>query len=139
MHQGCVLSTFLFAVVVDVVTEFARESGISELLYADDLFLMSKTIEGHRNNILKWKEVFASMGLIVNLGKTQVMVCGGITKDVMSKSNVDPCGVCCLRVMANSYLCFQCNKWIHSRCAGMKSVTPKFSQKLACRKCEGNI
>ena len=24
MHQGCVLSPFIFAVVVDVVTEFAR-------------------------------------------------------------------------------------------------------------------
>ena len=31
MHQGSVLSPFLFAVVVDVATEFAREG---ELLYA---------------------------------------------------------------------------------------------------------
>ena len=35
-----------FAVVVDVVTEFAREGVLSELLYADDLVLMSETIEG---------------------------------------------------------------------------------------------
>ena len=35
-----------------------------------------------------------------------VMVCGGITKDGMSKSKVDPCGVCSLRVKANSiFLC----------------------------------
>ena len=31
--------------VVDVVTEFAREGALSKLLYADDLALMSKTIE----------------------------------------------------------------------------------------------
>ena len=31
MHQGSVLSPFLFAVVVDVVTEFS-----SEFMYADD-------------------------------------------------------------------------------------------------------
>ena len=37
MHQGSVLSPFLFAVVVDVVTEFAREGVLSELLYANDL------------------------------------------------------------------------------------------------------
>ena len=35
MHQGSVLSPFIFAVVVDVVTEFAREGALSELLYAD--------------------------------------------------------------------------------------------------------
>ena len=30
MHQGSVLSPFLFAVLVDVVTEFAREDVLSE-------------------------------------------------------------------------------------------------------------
>ena len=33
------------AVVVDVVTELAREGVLIELLYADDLILMSETIE----------------------------------------------------------------------------------------------
>ena len=32
MHQGSVLSSILFALVVDVVTEFAREGVLSELL-----------------------------------------------------------------------------------------------------------
>ena len=45
MHQGSVMPRFLFAVVVDVVTEFARECALSELLYTDDLVLMSETIE----------------------------------------------------------------------------------------------
>ena len=49
MHQGSVLSPFLFAVVVDAVTEFANESALSDLLYADDIVLMSGTIEGLRN------------------------------------------------------------------------------------------
>ena len=46
MHQGSVLSPFLLAVVVDVVTGFAREDALSELLYGDDFVLMSETIEG---------------------------------------------------------------------------------------------
>ena len=45
MHQGSVQSPFIFALVVDVVTEFAREGVLSELLYADGLVLMSETIE----------------------------------------------------------------------------------------------
>ena len=54
VHQGSVLSQFCFAVVVDVVTEFAREGALHEL------FLMSEIIEGLRNKFLKWKESFES-------------------------------------------------------------------------------
>ena len=53
MHQGSVLSPFLFVVVVDVVTEFARDDALSELLYSVDIVLMSETIEGLRNKFLK--------------------------------------------------------------------------------------
>ena len=44
VYQGSVLSPLLFAVVVDVVSEFARDSALCELLYADDFVLMSVTI-----------------------------------------------------------------------------------------------
>ena len=37
MHQGSVLSHFVFAVVVDVVTEFARLGALSEVLYTEAL------------------------------------------------------------------------------------------------------
>ena len=57
MHQGSVLSPFLFAVVGDVVTEFAIEGALSELVYADDLSLISETIEGLRNKFLKWRRL----------------------------------------------------------------------------------
>ena len=53
MHQRFVLLPLLFALVVDVVTEFAREGVLSELLYADDLVLMSEMMEGLRNKFLK--------------------------------------------------------------------------------------
>ena len=52
MHQRSVLSPFLSAVVVDVVTEFAREDALSESLYTDDLVLMSETSEELRNRFL---------------------------------------------------------------------------------------
>ena len=45
-----------------------------------------------------------------------------ITKYGISKSRVDPCGVCSLGVKASSVLC---GKWEHGRCDGMKMVTPK--------------
>ena len=57
----------------------------------------------------------------------------------LSKSKVDPCGVCSLRIKANSVLCVQCGMWIHGRCAGVKRVTLKVSRYFTCIKCEGNI
>ena len=45
VHQGSVLSPLLFATVVDVITENARRGVVIELLHADDLVIMSKTME----------------------------------------------------------------------------------------------
>ena len=41
--------------MVDILTEFPREGALRVLLYADDLDLMSETIEGLGNKFLKWK------------------------------------------------------------------------------------
>ena len=46
IHQGSVLSISLSSVVVNVVTELACEGVLSELLYAEDLILMTETIMG---------------------------------------------------------------------------------------------
>ena len=40
------MSPFVLAIVVDVVTENVRNVLMSEMLYADDLILMSETMEG---------------------------------------------------------------------------------------------
>ena len=60
MHQGSVLSPFLLAVVVIVVTEFVRGGALSEMLYADDSVLMIETIKGLGNKCLKWMEALES-------------------------------------------------------------------------------
>ena len=86
---------------------------------------MSKTIEGLRNKFLKWK-AFESKDSKGNHDKTKVIVSGCITKDGMTKSKVDPCGVCSLRVKVNRDFCLQFVKWIHSTCARVKRVTPMF-------------
>ena len=88
MHQGSVLSPFHLVEVVDVVTEFSREGVLGELLYSDDLVLVSETIEGPRNKFIKWKEDFKSKGWKVNLGKSRAMVSRGFTQDGLSKSKV---------------------------------------------------
>ena len=45
----------MLQVVADIITEMTRKDVLSELLYADDLVLMSETIEGPKNKFLNWK------------------------------------------------------------------------------------
>ena len=67
----------------------------------------------------------------------KLMVSGGITKDGMSRSKVDPCVISSLRVKANLVLCVQCSKRIHSRYAGEKSVTKNFFKILLAGNMKG--
>ena len=61
VHQGSVLSPLVFVSVVDVVTESVTNVLMSEMFhaeFADDLVVMSETIERLRENFWKWKEAF---------------------------------------------------------------------------------
>ena len=55
MHQGSVLSPLIFATVVDVVTEHARKGLLNEILYANDLVLMSESLEDLRERFQRWR------------------------------------------------------------------------------------
>ena len=120
--------------MVDVVMESVRNGLMSEMLYADDLVLMSETMEELRKKSWKWKEAFERKGLKVNLGKTKVVVSGADGE--VSVSKVDPCGICGKRVMANSMLCVKCEKWIHGRCARVKRVTSRLGRDFVCGRCK---
>ena len=137
VHQGSVLSPLVFAIVLDVVTESAREGLLNEMLYADDLVLMSESLAGLREKFWKWKEALESKGLKVNLGKTKMMVSG--TGGEILESKIDPCGMCGKRVKANSLQCEKCRKWIHGRCAKIRRVTPRLARNFVCGKCEKTV
>ena len=72
VHQGFVLSPVLFAIAVDVISGNAREALINEILYADDLILISESIKNLIKKFLKWKETFESKKLKVNLKNIKV-------------------------------------------------------------------
>ena len=53
VHQGSVISPLIFAIVVDAVTEQARKGILNEILYADDLMLMSENLEDLKERLQK--------------------------------------------------------------------------------------
>ena len=110
IHQGSVLSPFIFAVVMDVVTEDVANEGRA-LMYADDVVLICKTKEEARQRFLAWRNALEIKGLKVNISKTKVLRCA---QDVVPKeASVDPCIVCGKRVSVNSIHCTTCGYWVH--------------------------
>ena len=51
VHQRSVFSPLLFAIVVNDVTKNLKEGLMKEALYADDLVLMSETMEGLKERL----------------------------------------------------------------------------------------
>ena len=74
LHQGSGLSPFLFIVVLDIISEEFRRGLPRELLFADDIAVVTDTDEEMQRRWLDWQIGMESKGLKVNIGKTEVMV-----------------------------------------------------------------
>ena len=124
----------LFAIVVDVVTENAREGFIKEVLYPDDLLLISVTMEGMKERFLKWKNALKSKGLKVNLEKTKVMVC--LSEGEVIQSRIDPCAICGKKMTINSVLCTKMQPMDSWKLFKLKEVPPSAAKFFAGSKCD---
>ena len=131
----CYPKNINFTIVVDIITKNSRRSVFNELLYADDLVIMTKTMEDLREKYLNGKDALESKGLKVNTRKTKVMV--SRSEGELFKSKIDPFGVCRRRVMVNSVLCTKCGNWVHGKCAEIKRVTARMAMHFVCSKCKG--
>ena len=120
VHQKSVLSPLLFAMVIDEVTENTRKGWMKQILHADDLIVMGKTMEELRENFDEWREAFESKGMRVNLGKTKLLV--SEMEEEVFHSKIDPRGMCGTQVTSNLVLCTACGKWVHARCTDKKKV-----------------
>ena len=129
VHQRSLPLPLLLAIVVDVVTEHAKEGLLNEILYVDDMVLVSESLERFQ----RWSSALEGKGLTVNVGKIKMVVSGTEVGIVLSKT--DPCGKCGKKVGSNAVCCTQCAKWIHGRCTKMKKVTCSFARKFVCRRC----
>ena len=61
VHQGSELLPLIFAIVVDVVTEHARKA-LLKILYADDLVLMSESLDDLKERFHRWRSALEDKG-----------------------------------------------------------------------------
>ena len=70
------LLPLLFAISVDIISKNAIEDLMNEILFVDDLVLMSESLKNLKEKFLKLKKVFESKLLKVNPKKIKVKVSG---------------------------------------------------------------
>ena len=101
LHQESVLSLLLFAIVIEALSQECHIGCLWELLYADDLVIMSDRLQAWRTSLDAW-------GLRINVGKTKVLEL--LSEAQKPMKNVKwPCSVCSKEVGVNSILYQTCS------------------------------
>ena len=75
----------------------SREFRVScprELLYADDLAILSDSLVDLKNRRASWKTLLESHGLLVNVDKTKILVSSAEHAKISARNPKYPCGVC---------------------------------------------
>ena len=134
VHQGSVLSPFLFVIVLEALSREFRTGTPWELLYADDLVISAET-EEIKMKLNKWKTEMEVKGLRVNMGKTKIMV-SGVNLQTLKDSGKYPCSVCRKGVDSNSIYCAGCSHWVHKKCSGVIGSL-KSNPDYRCSRCKG--
>ena len=69
VHQGSVLSPLLFIIVLEALSREFRSGVPWEDLYADDIVIVTESLEECVRRLLTWEEAMEKKGLRVNAGK----------------------------------------------------------------------
>src|SRR6184192_3456594 len=116
VHQGSVLSPFLFNIVMQAIADNFKKGLPWELLYADDLVQLAESRLELEKMLTESMVRLKEKGLRVNLGKTKVMNCK-VGVGQVENSGKYPCGVCREGEGDNSICCTSCKKLIQKRCS----------------------
>ncbi|VFQ60966.1 unnamed protein product [Cuscuta campestris] len=75
LHQGSALSPFLFALVMDVLTQAIQEGVPWCMLFANDIVLIDDTREGLNNKLELWRLALETKGFRISRNKTEYLEC----------------------------------------------------------------
>ena len=105
--------------VLEVIYRTTRPGCPEELFYANDLALISETLEDLNGRLETWKGSLESKGLRINVRKTKMMISSENARNKVRRRQVS---LCCLQkgVGRNSILCQFCKWWVHKRCIGIR-------------------
>ncbi|MCJ8737270.1 hypothetical protein PDJAM_G00021940 [Pangasius djambal] len=73
LHQGSALSPFLFAMVMDQLSEEVRQESPYTMMFADDIVICSESREQVEENLERWRFALERRGMKVSRSKTEYM------------------------------------------------------------------
>ncbi|KAK3561567.1 hypothetical protein QTP86_010220 [Hemibagrus guttatus] len=73
LHQGSALSPFLFAMVMDQLSEEVRQESPWTMMFADDIVICSESREQVEENLERWRFALERRGMKVSRRKTEYM------------------------------------------------------------------
>ncbi|MCI4385399.1 hypothetical protein PGIGA_G00049990 [Pangasianodon gigas] len=73
LHQGLALSPFLFAMVMDQLSEEVRQESPCTMMFADDIVICSESREQVEENLERWRFALERRGMKVSHSKTEHM------------------------------------------------------------------
>ncbi|KAK3551371.1 hypothetical protein QTP70_016656, partial [Hemibagrus guttatus] len=73
LHQGLALSPFLFAMVMDQLSEEVRQKSPWTMMFADDIVICSESREQVEENLKRWRFALERRGMKVSRSKTEYM------------------------------------------------------------------
>ncbi|WMV39928.1 hypothetical protein MTR67_033313 [Solanum verrucosum] len=87
LHQGSVLSPFLFALVMDELTRSIQEKVPWCMLFADDIVLIDETRDRVNARLEVWRQTLESKGFRLSRTKTEYLGCK--FSDVVDETDVE--------------------------------------------------
>ena len=78
LHQGSALSPFLFAIIIDRLTEDIRKDAPWDMLFADDIVLCRQNHKELEEDLEIWRNALERRGLKVSWSKTEYLRVGGV-------------------------------------------------------------
>ena len=85
LHQGSALSPFLFAMIMDRLTDKVRREPPWTMLFADDIVIYEKTREEVERRLKSWRHALERRGMKVNRSKTEYLCINGGNDDETMK------------------------------------------------------
>ncbi|KAK3555762.1 hypothetical protein QTP86_028960 [Hemibagrus guttatus] len=73
LHQGSALRSFLFAIVMDQLSEEVRQESPWTMMFADDIVICSESREQVEENLERWRFALERRGMKVSRSKTEYM------------------------------------------------------------------
>ncbi|GKF16039.1 retrovirus-related pol polyprotein LINE-1 [Tanacetum coccineum] len=91
LHQGSAISPYLFALILDELSKEIQEDIPWCLIFADDIVLVSESVEGLNIRLENWREALEDNDLRVSREKTEYLRCDFGNAEITYNEEVDVC------------------------------------------------